>query len=159
MTPAKENLAYDFSLFEEKDNREEEENARKPRRAKPAAQAKKKINAAGAVRWAAVCLFITLALVAVMVCNVQLNRLNDEISKTQTQLAAQQSEQVRLNVELESRSSLSSVEDYAANQAGMQKSSQYQVTYVHLTDQDKVELAPKNSNIFTKFINFILEYL
>jgi hypothetical protein len=61
-------------------------------------------------------------------------------------------------MELESRTSLSSVEAYAVSH-GLQKSNQYQINYVHLTDQDEVDIAPKSGNIFTRLINSILEYL
>jgi hypothetical protein len=166
MTPAKANLAYDFSLFEAKQDREDREYredrenkikaVEEPARAKEAP--KTVVRPASAARWTAVSLFIVLSIVVIIMCDVQLNLLSDEISKAQTKLGTSQSEQVRLNVELESRTSLNNVEAYAVNK-GLQKSSQYQITYIHLTNKDKVDIAPKSGNIFTRLINSILEYL
>ena len=158
MTPSRENLAYDLSLFEAREEREEiEEAAQTPQKEKNAEKAK--VSPAVVVRWAAASLFIVLSLTAMMICNVQLTQLNDELSTSQNKLSAVQSEQVTLSMQLESRTSLSNVEDYATSQLGLQKANQSQIHYIHLADKDKVDITPKSENIFTNLINFILEYL
>jgi cell division septal protein FtsQ len=158
VTPARDNAAYDLSLFESKEDREERKVAEEPaKRVKTAT--KSKIKTASAARWVAMGLFIVLSLVAIMLCNVQLTALNEEISTAQTKLGSAQSDEIRLNMQLESRMALDNIENYAVNQMGLQKASQYQITYVHMTDKDKVDVMPKNENVFTKLFNFILEYL
>jgi cell division protein FtsL len=158
MTQSRENLAYDLSLFEAREDREEiEEAAQAPQEEKNAEKAK--VSPAAVVRWSAAALFIVLALTAMMICNVQLTQLNDELSTSQNKLSAVQSEQVTLSMQLESRTSLSNVENYATNQLGLKKSNQSQIHYIHLADKDRVDITPKSENIFTNLINFILEYL
>lgn len=156
MAAARENVAYDLSLFEPKEEHKTREPVQKPKR-KPATR--EAVKPGTVIRWVAVSLFVTLSLVSIMMCNVQLTNLSDHISKAQAQLSAAQGEEVRLNMQLESRTSLSNVESYAVNQLGMQKTNQYQVTYVHLADQDKVAVTPPSRNIFAWLGNLILEYL
>lgn len=161
MPSTRENVAYDLSLFAPREAREEaEQQAKQDQSAKKVKQqAKAVVHPAVVIRWTALALFIALSLAAMMMCNVQLTKLNDEMAKSQAQLTAAQGEQVRLNMQLESRTSLSNVEDYAVNKLGLQKSNLSQITYIHLANQDKVEITPKNENIFSNLINFILEYL
>lgn len=161
MPSTRENVAYDLSLFAPKEVREEVE--KQAEQVQPAKKRKQQVKLtvrpAVVVRWTALALFIALSLAAMMMCNVQLTKLNDEMSRSQANLTAAQGEQVRLNMQLESRTSLSSVEDYAVNKLNLQKSSSNQITYIHLADKDKVDVTPKSENIFTNLINFILEYL
>jgi cell division protein FtsL len=166
-----ENVVYDFSLFEPKEDKEEERRQQEEElRAAQAAAAQKEaekpktraasvLRPAVAIKWTALALAVALALSAVMLCNVKLTKLNDQISKAQTQLTAAQGEEVRLNMQLESRSTLSAVEAYAEQKLGLAKSTDSQVTYIHLDDTDKVEVTPQKENIFTHLVNFILEYL
>ena len=166
----RENVVYDFSLFEPKEDKEEEkrreEEGRRTDAAAKAAKAKRTktsavsvLRPAVAIKWTALALAVALALSAVMFCNVRLTKLNDEISRAQTQLTAAQGEEVRLNMQLESRSTLSSVEAYAEQKLGLVKSTENQVTYIHLDNTDKVVVTPQSENIFTHLVNFILEYL
>jgi cell division protein FtsB len=161
MSPVKDNLAYDLSLFEPKVAREAEtpEQAEKEKLIRPKTAAKMKVHPAVVVKSVAVALFIFSALFTVMLSNVRLANLNDQIAASQTQLQNAKSEQVRLNMELESRMSLQNVENYAVNKLGLQKIDQFQVQYVHISDQDKVVVTPKGGNIFTNLIDRILEYL
>lgn len=156
MTPAKDNAAYDFSLFEPKQESEEKERVQEPKLVKT--KAKITVSAGSVIRWVAVSLFIILSLIAIMLCNVQLNKLNDNISKQEQALSSAKADEVRLNVALESRSSLANVQSYAQNQ-GLRQASAYQITYVQLNDKDKVDVQPDKENIFTRLFNLILEYL
>ena len=76
MTPVKDSTAYDFSLFESKQEREERAREEAPKLVTTAPKAT--VNTASVIRCIAVSLFIILSLVAMMFCNVQLNKLNDE---------------------------------------------------------------------------------
>jgi cell division protein FtsB len=163
MNPLKGNLAYDLTLFEPKQAKVAEAPAGEPAGKEKAVRAKPvqntKVHPMVLVKGVAVALLIFSALFAVMLSNVRLASLNDQISAAQTQLQNQKGEQVRLNMELESRMSLQNVENYAVNKLGLQKTDQFQVQYVHISDQDKVEVTPKGGNIFTNLIGRISEYL
>lgn len=159
----RENVVYDFAMFEPKQEREEAQEPEKEQRrlaaVKPRAQSAFALHPAAAARIIALALAVAVALAAIMLGNVQLTKLNDEITKTQSQLTAAQGENVRLNMQLESRSTLSNVEAFAESVLGLRKTSQSQVTYIHLADTDKVEVTPKSENIFTSVLNLIMEYL
>jgi hypothetical protein len=91
MTPAKENLAYNFSLFEPKKDiiEEEAEAIEEPESAQAAA--KTTVRPASVARWTALGLFIVISLIYIMMCDVQTNKLSDEIDKAQNQLSTVQS--------------------------------------------------------------------
>lgn len=166
LAQSRENVAYDLSLFEPKEAREaaeaavREEKAAAPQStAAPAARPRAAVRPLTVLRWAAVSLFAMTALLAVMVGNVQLNRLNNQEAQLKSQLSNAKSAQVQLNVQLESRTSLDNVENYAVNKLGLQKIGPYQIEYVHLLNTDKVELGSDSGNIFARLCGGVLEYL
>ncbi len=163
MAQSRENVAYDLSLFEPKEVRQEQAAARRAQKpAKPAGAAAPAARAAvrplTVVKCAAAGAFVMVALLAVMVGNVQLNRLNNQASRLKSQLSNAKSAQVQLNVQLESRASLDNVENYAVNKLGLQKIGSYQIEYVHMLDKDKVELGSSDGNIFARVYGVVLEY-
>jgi len=157
MSPVRGNAAYDFSLFEAKDKVEEQEKKlADEKRQKPAA--KPSIKPAAVLKIIATSLFVLLSLTAFLLCNVQLTSLSDEVSKAQKELNESKNEEIRLNIQLESRMSLNNVESYAVDKLGLQKIGQYQIYYLHMNNKDKIELSPKSENLFVQLINRILEY-
>lgn len=158
MAQAKENVAYDLSLFEPRENRAEEQTEAAAVKKQQAVR-KPSVRPLAVLKWSAASLLVLLSLTAVMLGNVQINKLNNQANTMRKQMSNAQSEQIRLSVSLESRTSLSNVENYAVNKLGLQKIGQYQIQYVHLADKDKVEVSPESRNIFVRLYNFILEYL
>lgn len=69
----------------------------------------------------------------------QLNALNLEMDRMQKKLEIAQSENVRLNMESDSRVSLDKVEEYAVTRLGMIKKENYHAEYVAIEE----EKAPK----------------
>ena len=63
------------------------------------------------------------------------------------QLAAAQSEQVRLSLMVEGQLSMSNIEEYAEN-LGLSKLQQYQVTCVSLDEEDVVTISARNEGFF-----------
>ena len=165
MRYGRENVAYDLSRFEPRSNavRKPEEPPASPKTApqkKKKAQ-KKQLSPLAVLKWATVSGLVMAALLAVMVSNLTLNELDQQISASQNQLNVAKSEYVSLNMELESRTSLQNVEDYAVNKLGLEKIGQYQIQYVRLAQQDKVELSNDGNlavNFFDGLINRIVEY-
>lgn len=156
------NAAYDFSLFEPKPRVEPEEQKpapKRPRRPKARTATSASVRPAQALRWTAAGTLCLLALLAVMLCNVQITKLSDEVARAQKKLSSAQADEVRLNMQMQSRVSLDNVENYAVDKLGMQKAGEYQITYIHVTDQDKVVLVKDNENVFARLYDWILAYL
>ena len=158
MAQAKENVAYDLSLFEPRENRAEEQTEKAAVKEQQTVR-RAAVRPLAVLKWSTVSLLVLLSLTAVMFGNVQINKLNNQTSTMRKQLSSAQSEQIRLSVSLESRTSLNNVENYAVSKLGLQKIGQYQIQYIHLADKDKVEVSPEGRSIFVRLYNLILEYL
>ncbi len=153
------NAAYDFSLFEphtEEDQPSEEESPRHNARAQRGGRT---IRPAQALRWTAGALIMVIALGAIMACNVQNTKLTDEVASMKTKLSAAQADEVRLDMQLQSRASLDNVQSYAVNKLGMQKTTTYQIQYIHLNNKDKVVLQSAKEGAFARIYDWIVEYL
>lgn len=95
----------------------------------------------------------TVAVVAMVVITMLYSRavlteLSQKINAATAQLDIVKSEGTRLSSELESKVSLRNVEEYATQVLGMSAMDKKQVTYMDLSDGDKVELtseSPKQS--------------
>lgn len=140
---ARSNVAYDYERFE-----------RRP----AAQQAELKVVATGrAERVAAdrqrlallrtISLLLVVAIVAAvyLVSKVQVTELTQQISDMNEQLAAAQSEQVRLSLMMESQLSVSNIEEYAET-LGLTKLQQYQVTCISLDEEDVVTISARNES-------------
>lgn len=146
------NLAYDFSLFEERNTNtapelepqieeqpqqgavvelpEQPEHQPEPgKRPKPSPL---KV-LAGSLCFAV--LFGTG--ITAVYSEVQLTELSEEISKVQTQLEEAQSLEVQLNMQAAQLMTDAQVENYAVQQLGMGKLAGSQVVYMHVAQQDK----------------------
>jgi len=93
----------------------------------------------------------------------QVTELTTQISTAQTSLSNAKSEYDYLNLQLESKTDLSSVETYAVTQLGLTKMDASQVTYLTLEDKDKA-VKPKSEvkTLLDQFSNGFLnamEYL
>jgi hypothetical protein len=159
----KSNVAYDFSRFSPVEEPETEKHENKQQQlAKKKHKAKAKaLKPATAVKWVFVSLFVMLSLACIMVGNIKITQLSDQVTTTQKKLDTAKSVQVSLNSKLESRMSLSKVEDYAVNKLGLVKVQSYQIQYVRLTDKDKVELNNDTSGFISFFRNIfdtVVEY-
>lgn len=158
----RENVAYDLSLFEEKEQPSyEEELRRKVKNRKEAAHraAIKRAAAspAAVVKWVAISLALVLSLGSIMMLNVQLTELNDDVVKAQKKLVTVKSDYVRLNMDYESRMSLKNVEDQATKTLGMQKIDNYQIEYINLAGSDKVEISGGQQNPVKNFFVHLSE--
>lgn len=87
-----------------------------------------------------VAVFLAISLVcyfSVMYLRSSCNALEYEIAKVQIEIAEQQSETIRLTSELNAMLSTEAIDEYAAKN-GMVKAESYQVTYIDLSEGDKV---------------------
>lgn len=159
----KSNVAYDFSRFAPAEMPVAPvEEPKKLKTAVKKKQAKKQqVRPLAVVKWVFVSLFVMASLGSIMVGNIKITQLNDETTKMEKLLDTAKSEQVSLNSKLENRMSISKVEDYALNNLGLVKTQSYQIQYVQLTNQDKVEVLGNSGGVqgfFQDVINSIEEY-
>lgn len=110
--------------------------------------------------------FLTIA--AVLICSMVIvtldrrNRIYNEITTANAQLATLEAENVRIRSELDAKVSLKNVEDYAENVLGMKKIDNSQIEYIQIQNSDIVSVPEKEDSIFAKvggFIEKCLEYL
>lgn len=149
--------AYDLSTFEKREKQQ------KPRlKVANGAKPKRKFDFSGLKVVATVAIIVSLAW-GVLYSRAQVTELTTQISTTQTSLSNAKSEYDYLNLQLESKTDLSSVETYAVTQLGLTKMDASQVTYLTLEDEDKA-VKPKSEvkTLLDQFSNGFLnamEYL
>ncbi len=148
--------AYDLSLFESKKAHlvalkpNKKEAKRNHRRAK----------------WQTVLNVTAYILVAVAVIAViglritygaQLTELNSRIADSQARLSELQSEQVRLESTLASKTSIANVNEFALEN-GMTVSDSNQICYITVSGTDNVTVATENTDFFSKIWRAVLEF-
>lgn len=152
------NEAYDFSLFEDKkrvnvveipDNEKAKREKIRKKNAvlsetntRPALGFKRTL---GIVCVGAMVLFLFFFQIN---GSVKATETTEEIYQTEKQIEALKSEEVRLQMELDSRVSFENIEKTAA-EMGMQKPDSMQMRYINIYDTDTAEIT-EESNIFEK---------
>ncbi len=141
-----DNLAYDLSLFE---NRE--------RKAKPAPKQLPKVLPQSRLRiglmaFGRICagIFVGLVLCAGIYSRVALTEAVADIGVAKAKLEQLQNENTRLNVQLDSKVSIKSIEQYAAGTLGLSRAEKYQINYITLSGDDKIETNQHNSDSTVK---------
>lgn len=157
--PSNANAAYDLSLFEPKPPGDGDKSKGKKKKSAVKTHTRISIRPIQAIRWVAAAIICVAAMGSIMVCNVQNTKLNDQVAVMQKKLSAAQADQVRLEMQQQSRASLGNVENYAVGHLGMQKTTPYQIEYVHLNSKDKVVVQKSQQGILSRLYNWILEYL
>ncbi len=84
------------------------------------------------------CLLLGMIASVCLCCKAVLTETVNEISVAVKELEVLQSENVRLNMELEAMVSLKNIEEYATEQLGLSKLEKYQVSYVTLDEGERV---------------------
>ncbi len=88
----------------------------------------------------AVAITIMIFMAVAIYSRIQLDEINREISSIEKKIELAQSDSVKLNNELNAIVSIDNVEEYAVNVLGMEKIQDYQVEYVDLSSNDRVEV-------------------
>ena len=147
--------AYDLRKFEPKEPRMRV--VRPVKKDKP----KKKRNWAP-VRTAALSVAFLALVFSVLYSRSQITEMTTAIAQRQEELVQLQSEYDYMNFQLESKTSLSTVEEYAASQLNLAKLDGSQVTYVTLQEEDRIERAANENpwweNLKSAFLN-LMEYI
>lgn len=164
------NAAYDLSNFDDSLQRQpkiDEVIAPRPqivkRQKKSKAQLKREARTtnAKAFRVIGITCFLLLAFGILIMGRAQLTEKSDQLAKMEKQLSIAQSENTRLNMELDSRVSLNNVETYARDVLGMAKQEKYQIEYVDLSIGNKLVLSEdqKDKGFFQTLSEKVSEFL
>lgn len=170
----------DFSMFEPKQGSYERNAARKiettvvPVADKPKMelvnkpkktlnQVKREMHASAlqSAKIIAISIFLLSMLSALLYGRIKVDELDRQISAAETKITTAQSENVRLNMQLDSMISLKNVEEYAQTNLGMVKMESYQIEYIDLSGADKVMVSGArtlNANS-TSLYSKIMEYM
>ncbi len=151
------NAAYDLSKYENAAPKltDGEKSKIVVRRAKP-----KPTASAPKILITAVMAVLVLSLVVYP--KVQQATVMSDINKLNDQVMILESENVRMQTAIESKSALKAVEDYAVDVLGMQKLDKSQIEYLSIENGNVIDIPKENENFFVKikhsFEDF-LEYL
>ena len=148
---AQYSTTYDFSRFEERTpqvKQQEKAVQLKVYEQSRAAQARnngKKV----AVRMV-LCMGLVALLLSLNVYYMALsNELTHQISDQRDELEELQGEALRLETELEGKTSLSAVGDYASEYLGLNKLDESQIQYVNLSNEDHIEVLTEERSTFS----------
>lgn len=151
------NAAYDLSKYENAAPKltDSEKSKIVVRKAKP-----KPTASAPKILITAVMAVLVLSLVVYP--KVQQATVMSDINKLNNQVMILESENVRMQTAIESKSALKAVEDYAVDVLGMQKLDKSQIEYLSIENGNVIDIPEENENFFVKikhsFEDF-LEYL
>lgn len=97
-----------------------------------------------ALRWVervVSCALILALTVSVLYSQTRKTALSDEITQLEQTLVEEQSVYDQLSYQLESDATLGNIEEYVSRELGMVKTDKSQVTYVTLTEENRLEVA------------------
>lgn len=105
---------------------------------------------------------VTILLFVMIYGKVQVSVLYTQISAEKSVVDILESENVRMQSEIESNMSLKNVESYAEDILGLKKLDKSQIVYIQIQNEDVVQVVESENNIFVKIkekFNSIIEYL
>lgn len=159
---AKTNLAYDFDRLERHYAAVGTPKVKQPPELKVVENRKKDSNPF-MIKTAVVFIMVMGIVAAILYNNMVLTELTSEIENTETRYEQLKNEYRLMQMEIESKTSLRTVEEIAKNELGMSKVESYQVQYIDLSEGDRVVMAraPKLtlSEKIYKSYRRILEYM
>ncbi len=114
---------------------------RQPKKSKKELKREMRTTALRSAKIIAISVFLLSMLAGLLYGRLKVDELDREISAAQANISAAESENVRLNMQLDSMISLEHVEQYAETNLGMVKMESYQIEYIDLSGTDKVTLS------------------
>ena len=141
---SKNNLDYNLEKFEET----APEKAPKIRVRRQRAE-----NTGSAPKLIVTALAAGVLLLALIYGKVENTAIHSEIAAQTQYVNMLESENVRMQSELEEKTALKSVESYAENVLGMQKLDKSQIEYVSISNGNIVDIPENNDNIFVRLKN------
>lgn len=156
---SKSNLAYDLSRYEYSTAKRVPE----PKREQVIKANQKAVAKSGSATKTVAAVFTAgMLMCAILYGKAEETTLQAQITALNSQIDIENSEKVRMQTEIEGKTSLQNVEEYAENVLGLKKIEKSQIEYVQLQTDDVVEISEPSTNIFVAIKNKfydILEYL
>ncbi len=149
------NLAYDY------DNDQAQEQQLKPK-IKHIKNLRLKPRVSAAIKYTITGIVSGLLLLAIVFGRVELSKIYSEQSDLQAELSQLTEANMGLKSELDSKTGLSQVEEYAEKTLGLQKLDKSQVEYVEVKTDEVIESVKTDDNIFVaikKWFKNVLEYI
>lgn len=100
-----------------------------------------------------------LVLSLVVYPKVQQATVMADINKLNDQVMILESENVRMQTAIESKSALKAVEDYAVDVLGMQKLDKSQIEYLNIENGNVIEIPEDSENLFVKIKHSFEDFL
>ncbi len=136
------NTAYDLSRFEPK----EERSSSPKRHRKPKYRLRQDLPR---VLSMLMVMAVAIGIFGYMLySHVQIAELSDQISTAKSDLSQAKSEYDYLNMQVQSKTSLANVEEYARNVLGMKKLDNYQVEYITIREQQQAQVNSEQDDSF-----------
>lgn len=157
---AKHNLAYDLSRYENAVTQAEKEKSTEKNKRAAINHVRQKASTQGSAPMVFV-LACTAGLLLGMVIYGKVDQaaIHTEIAKQTRYVDILRSENVRMKSELEGKSSIKTVEEYAENVLGMKKLDKSQIEYISIENGNVIDIPETNNNIFVKIKNAFNDFL
>lgn len=147
---AKSNLAYDLSRYEETLEREQQKKGGGRAQQIRVRRMVERSATAAVPKSMALILLVGLLMAVMLYGKAEASTLQNQITDQAKSNTMLYSENVRMQTEIEGKSSQKNVEEYAESVLGLQKLDQAQVEYVQLETDNVVEIPEDNQSIFVK---------
>ncbi len=147
------NLAYDISKYDEilsQDSKKSE---------KRIAYKKTLRHTGSPVAVVIVAIIAGLLLYTVILGKAQSADIHNQINELKSEVDILHSENVRLQTEIEGRTSLKKVEEYASEVLGMEKLDKSQIEYITIGNENSVEIPKQEENFFVKIKNSFNDFV
>lgn len=149
------NLAYDYSIYENLP-------VKQPERRIQVRKNTAEIQTVSAIKAFLLAVAALCLLCAILYGKVEISKLYGENAALNRQLTNLKSSNVALETQLEEKTSLQAIEDYAENTLGLKKLDNSQKDYVHVQKENKIEVVKEDDNVFVSVKNWVkdvLEYI
>lgn len=147
---SKNNLAYDLSKYEDAE----------PRKAPKIDLRRARPESAGSVpKLIALTVSAGLLMGMVIYCKVENAAVHTDITNMTKEVEMLASENVRMQSEIEEKTAIGSIEDYAENILGMQKLDKSQIEYLSITNGSVVDIPENEDNFFVRIKNTFYDFL
>ncbi len=152
------NLAYAIKQFEDIGERE----AEKKVEIKKLTKTKKRPAQKSAWKLLFTVAYVCALCAALIYSKVELTEVNANLLELEDIMTEVESESVRLDLELQALISLKNVEDTAKNELGLSQTSQSQIEYISIKDENKAQIINEDTSYIEyigQFFEGIKEYI
>lgn len=130
--------AYDLSIFEDRPVRSSIEQVKEPKKQKVLGFSAKGILVMG--------LIVTALTFLMIYGRVALTETTAEVTRAKQTLSTLENENIRIQMEIDRKMSLSNIEEYAVTQLNMGKVEQYQIETVSIGQNEEILVMKDNSD-------------